>query len=190
MIYLGYCRVSTEQQSLDMQLAALTPLCSEKIWREKKSGMTQIGRTELGALITEAQRLRSAGAEVCVVVYSLSRLGRRLVETVQLIESLRAAGIGFKSTSESIDTSTPMGRAFMKIIVTLAEAEAEILSERTKAGLATRKANGIRLGPPVKDKTEQVEQAKHLIAGGLSMRQAAKQAGLTYTTLLRRLKAA
>jgi DNA invertase Pin-like site-specific DNA recombinase len=141
-IHLGYCRVSTEAQNLGMQLAALRPLCRDRIWQEKKSGMSQAGRTELAFVVAEAKRLRSEGQDIVVCVYSLSRLGRRLVETVALIEDLCASGIGFKSTSESIDTTSAMGRCFMNIIVALGQAEAEIISERTKAGLKARRDAG------------------------------------------------
>ncbi len=190
MIHLGYCRVSTETQNLDMQLAALRPICGLKIWQEKRSGMSIASRDELASMIAEAHQLKAEGEDVVVVVYSLSRLGRRLVETVGLIESLLKAGIGFKSCSESIDTTNAMGRCFLNIIASLAQMEAEVISERTKAGLKARKAAGVKLGAPVQDFSQQVEAAKQLIAGGASIRQAAKQAGLSNTTLLRLLKAA
>src|SRR5271169_3117704 len=96
-VFLGYCRVSTEKQSLDLQFAALRPICGDRIWTEKKSGMSQAERTELAAVLGEAERLRASGEDVVICCYSLSRLGRRLVETFALIEQLRASGIGFKS---------------------------------------------------------------------------------------------
>lgn len=189
MIYLGYARVSTEQQHLDLQLAALSPLCGDKIWQEKKSAMGQ-ARSELVAVVAEAKRLSDAGEEVVICCYSLSRLGRRLVETVSLLDQLRAHGIGFRSLTESIDTSTPMGRALLSIIVVLAQAEVETLSERTRAGLAARKALGVKLGPKTKDFSESVERAKRMMSAGTSLRSAAKQVGMSQASLSRRLNAA
>lgn len=188
--YLGYLRVSTEKQSLGLQLAALSPICGDRIWQEKRSGMTQAGRSELAAVVAEAKRLRSLGEPVTLVCYSLSRLGRRLIETVSLLEELSLLGIGFKSVSESLDTSTPMGRAFANIICALGQAEAELISERTKAGLEARRAAGVKLGRPVLDRTDTLEQARHLLDQGLSVRKTAKQIGVSNSTLLRLLKAA
>lgn len=188
--FLGYLRVSTEKQSLDMQLHALSPICGDRIWQEKKSGMTQAGRSELAAVVAEAKRIKATGEPVTLVCYSLSRLGRRLVETVSLIEELNSLGIAFKSLTESIDTSTPMGRAFVNIIISLAQAEAEILSERTRAGLQARREAGIKLGRPVQDRAAELIQARELVSQGLSMRQAAKRTGLSISTLQRLLKTA
>lgn len=188
--YLGYCRVSTEKQSLDMQLSALQPICGEHIWQEKKSGMSQADRTELAAVVAEAKRLRTTGEDVAIVCYSLSRLGRRVLETLSLIEDLQKEGIGFKSTSESIDTTTPMGRCFLTMLAAVAQMEAELISERTVAGLAARKAKGIKLGPKAGDYTEQLATANTLIGTGSSIRQAALEVGMNHSTLLRLLKAA
>jgi DNA invertase Pin-like site-specific DNA recombinase len=173
-----------------MQLAALQPVCGDRIWTEKKSGMSQSGRTELAAMIAEAKRLSSTGEKVTICVYSLSRLGRRVVETGALIEDLQKSGIGFKSCSESIDTTTAMGRCFLNILLALAQSEAELLSERTKAGLQAKKDAGIKLGRKTGDYSAALEEAKALIASGTSIREAAKQSGLSNTTLLRLLNAA
>lgn len=189
-IYLGYCRVSTEKQSLDLQLAALRPLCGDAIWTEKKSAMSGTARCELSAVVAEAKRLKATGEDVVIVCYSLSRLGRRIVETVALCEELRAESIGFKSLSESIDTTSAMGRAFLNIIAVLAQMEGEIISERTIAGLQARKAAGVQLGPKRGNYTEQLARATALISTGSSVRQAAAQVGMSNSTLLRLLKAA
>lgn len=188
--FLGYLRVSTEKQNFDLQMAALSPVCGAHIWQEKRSGMTQAGRSELTAVVAEAKRLRSLGEPVTVVCYSLSRLGRRLVETVSLIEELNSLGIGFKSVSESIDTSSAMGRAFTNIIIALGQAEAELLSERTKAGLQAKRAAGVKLGRRAQDHGAVLAQAKQLVTEGLSVREAARRTGMTNSTLLRLLKAA
>jgi len=189
-IFLGYCRVSTEKQSLDLQLAALRPFCGDLIWHEKKSGMDQSSRPALAEVVAEAKRLKSLGEDVVISCYSLSRLGRRVVETVALVEELQRAGIGFKSTSESIDTTTPMGRCFLNIIAALGQMEAEVISERTIAGLQARKAAGVKLGRKPGEHTEALLIARQLIASGESVRAAAKEAGLSSTTLLRLLRTA
>jgi DNA invertase Pin-like site-specific DNA recombinase len=189
-IYLGYCRVSTLDQSLDLQIAVLKPLCGDLLWQEKASGM-KAGRTALAAIVEEARRLRASGESVTIVCYSLSRLGRRMLETIALIEDLRAAEIGFRSITEQFDTSTPLGRAFLAIVAALAQAEAETLAERTRAGLAARKAAGVKLGrPKLRDYDCAVEKAKALIAAGSTVYSAAKQVGMPPSSLLRRLNVA
>jgi DNA invertase Pin-like site-specific DNA recombinase len=186
--YLGYCRVSTEKQSLDSQLAALKPFCGDKIWQEKKSGMSQAGRNELTAIVAEAKRLKEQETEVVICCYSLSRLGRRVVETVALVEELQKSGIGFKSTSENIDTTSAMGRCFFNILASLAQMEAEVISERTIAGLQAKKAAGVKLGPKPGEYSEAVMRAKCLIQAGRSVRAASREVGMSNSTLLRLLR--
>ena len=113
-----------------------------------------------------------------------------MVETISLLEDLRSAGVEFMSLTESIDTSNPMGRCFLAIIAALAQAEAEVLSERTRAGLKARREAGVQLGRRAEECSTQVEQAKLLMASGSSLRKAAKQTGLTSSMLSRRLKSA
>jgi DNA invertase Pin-like site-specific DNA recombinase len=188
-VCLGYARVSTKDQSVDMQLKALQPICGDRIWQESKSGTSVIGRKELALVIEEAKRLRSTGEEVTLVVYSLSRLGRRVVDLVAMVEELQRLQIGFRSISESIDTSTAMGRCFFNIVAALAQAEAEVLGERTRAGLKAAVARGKRLGRPSATH-DVIQQAKSLIEAGASVRSASKSVGISHTTLLRQLRTA
>ena len=137
----GYARVSTEDQDLSLQLAALQkhgiPL--DQIYSDKASGST-MERKELSALL---KILRPGDT---VVVWKLDRLGRTMSGVVEAAEGFRKGSIELISLTEKIDTSTAMGKAFFHIIVAFAQLERDMISERTKAGMAARKANGAKFG--------------------------------------------
>ncbi|ECI0037271.1 serine-type DNA invertase Fin, partial [Salmonella enterica subsp. enterica serovar Mbandaka] len=99
-------------------------------------------------------------------VWKLDRLGRSMRHLVVLVEELRERGINFRSLTDSIDTSTPMGRFFFHIMGALAEMERELIVERTRAGLAAARAQGRVGGRRPKLTPEQWEQAGRLLAAG------------------------
>lgn len=134
---IGYARVSTQDQNLDLQTDELTKLGCQKIYQEKVSSSRE--RPELIKMI---ENLREGDS---VVVWKLDRLGRSLKELINLIETLQAKKVNFVSIKDSIDTSTAQGRLFLNIFGSLAEFERDIIRERTKAGLAAAKARG-RIG--------------------------------------------
>ncbi|EJN2799678.1 serine-type DNA invertase Fin, partial [Salmonella enterica] len=101
-----------------------------------------------------------------LVVWKLDRLGRSMRHLVVLVEELRERGINFRSLTDSIDTSTPMGRFFFHIMGALAEMERELIVERTRAGLAAARAQGRVGGRRPKLTPEQWEQAGRLLAAG------------------------
>jgi len=137
----GYARVSTEDQDLTLQLAALekhgVPL--DQIYADKASGST-MDRKELAALL----RILRPGDTV--VVWKLDRLGRTLSGVVEAADNFRALNIELVSLTEKIDTTSAMGRMFFHIILAFAQLERDLISERTKAGMAARKANGAKFG--------------------------------------------
>src|SRR5271156_4989492 len=129
---IGYARVSTEDQNLNLQLQALTDSGCERIFSDKKSG-TQKARKGLEEAVSH---LRIGDT---LVVWKLDRLGRTVKQLVDLVSELESKGINFKSLSDAIDTTTSAGRFFFHVMASLAQMERELISERTKAGLAAGK---------------------------------------------------
>ncbi|WP_160070009.1 recombinase family protein [Sphingobacterium bovisgrunnientis] len=135
---IGYARVSTKDQNLDLQIEALQKAGCEKIFEEKISGSTK-NRPELDKMIEQFRE----GDEL--YVWRLDRLGRSLKHIIDLVLSLSEKGIIIKGLTDGVDTSTINGRLFLNIMASLAEYERELIRERTKAGLQSARARG-RLG--------------------------------------------
>ena len=125
---IGYARVSTQDQNLDLQTEALTKVGCKKIYNDKISG----SRAERPGLTTALEMLREGDT---LVVWKLDRLGRSVKNLVDLVGELHQQGIQFKSLTDAIDTGTPSGRFFFHVMASLAEMERELTVERTRAGL-------------------------------------------------------
>jgi len=134
---IGYARVSTQDQNLDLQTDELTRLGCQKIYQEKVSS----GK-ERPLLMKMIENLREGDS---VMVWKLDRLARSLKELINLVEILRVKKVNFTSVKDSIDTSTVQGRLLLNIFGSLAEFERDTIRERTKAGLSAAKARG-RMG--------------------------------------------
>lgn len=132
---IGYVRVSTNDQNTDLQRNALNCAGCELIFEDKISG-TKAERPGLKKL------LRTLSEGDTLVVWKLDRLGRSMRHLVVLVEELRERGINFRSLTDAIDTSTPMGRFFFHVMGALAEMERELIVERTRAGLAAARRKG------------------------------------------------
>jgi len=137
---IGYARVSTEDQDLQLQMDALEKFGCERIVTEKASGKT-MDRTKFQAFIKHGVRRGDV-----LVVWKLDRLGRTLSGVVQVIEELQVNGIDLVSITDGFDVRTPMGKAMMQITLVFAELERNLISERTKAGMAAAKAGGATFG--------------------------------------------
>ena len=139
---LGYARVSTEDQHLDAQIAALEDAGAERTWSEKVSG-AKAQRPELKALL---EHLRPGDV---VTVTKYDRLSRSLQDLLTIVEVIREKGAGFRSLAEDIDTTTPAGRLVFHVFASIAQFERERISERTKEGLSAARKRG-RIGgrPP------------------------------------------
>lgn len=132
---IGYARVSTEDQHLDLQCDALYKAGCERISTEKKSG-ANAHRPALTALL---RALRSGDM---LVVWKLDRLGRSLQDLIKILGMLERRGIGFCSVSDQIDTTTPAGKLVFHITGAVAEFERALMSERTKAGMQAARRKG------------------------------------------------
>jgi DNA invertase Pin-like site-specific DNA recombinase len=140
-MFLGYARVSTEDQKPALQLDALRQAGCEKLFTEKASG-AQRERPQLQAAL---DYLRQGDT---LVVWKLDRLARSLKQLIETVEALEQRGIGFWSLTESIDTTTSGGRLVFHIFAALAEFERSIIRERTRAGLDAARARGRVGGRP------------------------------------------
>ncbi len=178
---LGYARVSTYGQDHALQLDALRQAGCDKLFIETAGG-TKTCRAELARLLDTAR----AGDQI--VVWRLDRLGRSLKHLIDLSEQLQQRGVGLRSLTEAIDTSTPAGRFLFSLLGALAAMEREVLVERTRAGLAAAAARGRRGGrPPALDESR-VRAAKAMLASGtMTAAEVARQVGCAPSTLYRHL---
>lgn len=149
----GYIRVSTNKQEYYRQQDALQPLNLDKIIEEKISGKTR-QREGLNRLLEMVR----PGDEL--IVESISRLGRKTLDILQIIEDLGDKGILFKSVKENIDTSTPTGKAMFQMMAVIAQLERDLTVQRVNEGLAAAVKRGKKLGRPKKSP----EELEHAIA--------------------------
>lgn len=178
---IGYARVSTQDQNLDLQIDALKAAGCEKIFIEKASG-AQRDRPELQAAIEYA---RSGDT---LVVWKLDRLARSIKQLIETIEGLGGRSIGFRSLTEAIDTTTAGGRLIFHIFGALAEFERAIIKERTRAGLDAAKARGRVGGRPSKMSDDDIKVAKALLADeNITAAEVAKRLNISVATLYRYL---
>jgi DNA invertase Pin-like site-specific DNA recombinase len=177
MSLIGYARVSTSDQSPDLQLDALKNAGCSRIFVETASGSSD-DRTKL----TSALDYMRVGDTL--VVWKLDRLARSISKLISTIESLNQADCGFKSLTETIDTTTPTGKLVFHIFGALTEFERSIIRERTLAGLAAAKARGRRGGRPGALSEQRVGVAKALIKdGSLTIAEIALQLGVSDSTI-------
>ena len=157
---LGYARVSKgDEQSNAVQAIALRAAGCRRIFEEVASG----GRWDRPELHRMLDQLREGDV---VVVWKLDRLSRSLKDVLHIMERIGAAGAGFRSITEAIDTTTPAGRMMMQIVGSFAEFERAMIRERTSAGLAAARAEG-RIGGRRKklDPAKRREIAESVISG-------------------------
>jgi len=138
---IGYARVSTKDQSFDLQIDILKEAGCEKIYKEVVSG----AKTERKVLNELLENIRLGDV---LIVYKLDRLGRSLKDLVDIISKLQKSEVGFQSLNDPIDTTTPQGRLVFNIFASLAEFERELIRERTNAGLSAARARGKKGGRP------------------------------------------
>ncbi|OXJ35910.1 DNA resolvase [Burkholderia sp. HI2714] len=139
---IGYARVSTEEQSLDLQLLALQAAGCDKILSDHGASGSRFDRAGLHEALSGVQ------AGDTLVVWRLDRLGRSLGHLVEVVGGLGKRNVEFVSLTESIDTRSPTGMLMFHLIAALAEFERSLISERTRAGMAAARVRGAKIGRP------------------------------------------
>lgn len=159
---IGYARVSTVDQCLDLQLHCLKEFgCHEVFYDDGVSGGTHPeNRT---GFVSARRALMNGGV---FVVWKLDRLGRSLKSVIHTVDSFKADNIAFVSLTESIDTTTATGRAFWQFTGLMAELERGLISERTIEGIAAAKRRGVKFGRPRKLSDQNIRSARAQITAG------------------------
>ena len=182
---LGYARVSTDDQSLDLQLDALRQAGCEKIYQERASG-SRDDRPQLAALLAALQPGDS------VVVWKLDRLGRSTRHLIDLVNQFQQQQVDFVCLTLGVDTSTSMGRLVFTIFAGFAEFERELIRERTNAGLAAARARGRQGGrrPGLTPEQQKKARAARMLYDARQLRaeEIAEQLGISRSTLYKYLK--
>ena len=174
---IGYARVSTHEQNLDLQLDELKKAGCEEIITDKISGAL----SERPGLEIVDNKLRNGDT---LVVWRLDRLGRSLKHLISYVGELEEKGIAFHSINESINTETPSGKFMFHVFGALSEFERNIIKERTRAGLEAARSRGRQGGRPEKLTSEQKELIKTLYANkSHSISAICKMVGVGKTTL-------
>ena len=181
---LGYARVSTNDQNLDLQLDALRLHGCERFFSDVVSG-AKASRPGLDEM------LKNAREDDVIVIWKLDRLGRSLKHLVELVAELNERKIGLKSLNDPIDTTTAQGRLVFNIFASLAEFEREIIRERTNAGLAAARARG-RTGGRKPGLSEDAQRkariAESYYKEGMPVNQIAKNLNISKATLYKYLR--
>ena len=177
---IGYCRVSTEEQNLDMQERAIQKYAEEKglglVMYVEKVSSRKNDRNEL------ANAMKAAAKGDLFVVYKLDRLARSTKELYELTEQLKEKQIDFVSISDAFDTSTPTGKAMFGMLAVFAEFERDIIQQRTKAGLdAARKRGRVGGRPAIDEKVK--KRVRTLFESGESANDIAKEYGIGRATV-------
>jgi len=175
---IGYARVSTEDQKLDRQIDALKAYGVDRIVEEKYTG-TKRDRDGIKRLF---EVVRPGDT---VVVESVSRLGRRTIDVLQLIEDLEEMGVKFVSLKENFDTSTAIGKAMLQMMAVCAELERNQLVERIKEGIKASRKRGKRVGRPRVDRNKINHALSLYDSGNYSIREICKLAEVSQGTLYR-----
>lgn len=177
---VGYARVSTVEQNLDLQERALKIAGCDHIETDQASG----SRFDRPGLVRVLKNIKAGDT---LVVWRLDRLGRSLKHLIDTVEKLKAKGVHFASLQESIDTSTAGGELIFHVMGALAQFERKLIIERTMAGLAAARARGRVGGRRRKLTDEKVLEARRLIEGGATVGEAARSVGCARATLTKEL---
>jgi len=181
MALVGYARVSTLDQNPALQRDALAAAGCVKLFEDRASG----ARADRPGLAQALAFLREGDV---LVVWKLDRLGRSLPHLIETVAALAARGVGFRSLTEAIDTTTPGGRLVFHLFGALGQFERDLIRERTRAGLAAAAARGRKGGrkPVVTD--DKLRRARALLAQGLTVREAAGRVRVGKTVLYEALR--
>jgi DNA invertase Pin-like site-specific DNA recombinase len=180
MAVVGYARVSSVGQSLDLQEAALRDAGCEKVFSEKRTGTTQAGREELRRAL---EYVRDGDV---FVVARIDRLARSVTDLSEIIAALTAKGVGFRALQQGeFDTTTATGRLFLTMLGAFAEFETNLRRERQMEGIAKAKSEGRYKGRP---ETVDKPTIRQLHAEGMKPAHIAKRVGVARSTVYEALK--
>ena len=178
-LYIGYARVSKEDQHTENQIEQLKKAGCERIYTETASG----GRWERPELQACLKRLRRGDV---LVVWKLDRLSRSLSDLLRILQKVDETGAGFKSLTETVDTTTPAGRLMMNMLGSFSQFEREIIRERTKLGLARARANGHKGGGQYTlSATRRAEVTRQILAGEKTQSEVARDERVSKSTISR-----
>ncbi|MFS0883091.1 recombinase family protein [Metabacillus niabensis] len=180
---IGYARVSTGLQNLDLQTDALTQQGCTKIFHDKMSG----AKRQRPGLEEALQYAREGDT---IVVWRLDRLGRNMQDLIQIVNNLNERGIGFHSLQENLtmDRSNATGQLMFHLFAAFAEFERNLIQERSAAGREAAKARGRLGGRPEKYGPKDIEMMKSLIESGTPIKDVAERWGVSRTTIYRYLE--
>jgi len=181
MSVIGYARVSSVGQSLDVQVDKLTEFGCEKIYREKQSGTTA-QRIELKSCLDYVR-----DGDVLVIT-KLDRLARSTLHLHSIINDLNNKNVGFKVLDQSIDTTTKEGRLMFAILASIAEFETELRKERQMEGITKAKQNGVQFGRKSKLTSEQVDELNLKRTQGVLIKDLMHEFNLSKASVYRLLK--
>jgi DNA invertase Pin-like site-specific DNA recombinase len=180
---IGYARVSTEDQTLDLQRDALKRAKCRQVYEEQATGKN-VARPQLEAC------LKSLREGDTLVVWRLDRLGRNLADLVGLVAQFEQRKINFESLTEKIETGSPAGRLIFHVFAALAEFERNLIRERTMAGLKAARARGRNGGRPAKLSVKEIKTIRALLkTADISVAEIAARFGVARSTLYRTIKA-
>lgn len=179
--HLGYARVPTQKESLELQLDALRAAGCARVWSDVGNG--QYATSSL----TEVLDCLRPGD--ILIVWRLDRIGRRTGELIQLVIDFAARDIGVRSLTEPIDTSTTAGRTILDVLAAFAQTEANLVRESTHAGLAAARAFGRLGGRPTVVTPAHLAEARRLRESGSSLSEIAQALAISRTTVRRALTA-
>jgi DNA invertase Pin-like site-specific DNA recombinase len=176
MTNVGYARVSTTDQDLSIQRAALEAAGCHPIRAEKRSGTSTAGRAELRTILDFVREGDT------LTVTRIDRLARSVGDLQDIVRELRAKGVKLKATEQPIDTGTPAGKAFLDMLGVFAEFETNLRRERQMEGIAAAKARGVYKGRPASIEAEKVAKLKH---EGLGATEIARRLGIGRASVYR-----
>lgn len=187
---IGYARVSTQDQKLDVQVEQIKRYCEyrnidlARLYADKASG-ANTDRPEFQSLITDIET--NAHSADITIVWKLDRLGRSFKNLIEIVEMFRLNKMGFVCIHENIDTTSNEGRLFFNMMASFADYERSLINERTALGREAALAKGVKFGRPVVE--VDVNEVRRRIADGVPKTIVAKDMGISRSTLHRRLTA-
>ena len=181
MAIIGYARVSSTGQSLDVQLEKLKAAGAEEVFAEKRTGTNTVEREELKAA------LRFARKGDVLIVTRMDRLARSVSDLRSIVDKLDAKGVGFRALDQAdVDTTTANGRLMLNMLAAFAEFETDLRKDRQREGIEKAKANGVYKGRPAKLPRDQVIELRDQ---GFGATEIAKKLGMGRASVYRLLKA-